>query len=117
IHVSAWRPASKYSVSYNVEAGQDVIDVRSLYDSIKTGVEEFEKTDRNNRIGIRAHPFVLKEIMMDVQRWSRPDPRDARWVYRGPATRLAATADPYIIRIDGENYGRHTSAQLTATLA
>ena len=105
---SAWRPASKYSISYNPEAGQDEIDILSLFDSVKpTQTEEYVRTERDNRVALRAHPFVLREIPQDKRRWSRPDPNDARWMYRGPASRAAATDDPYVIRIDGENYGTH----------
>jgi len=116
VHNTSWNPVDKYSVSYNPEPGQDHIKLLDFYDSIKIGKDEFTKTERNNRITLHSHPFVLKEIMMDKRRWSRPDPRDARWAYRGPVSRANSTDDPYIIRIDGVNYGTHPNVTLTNDL-
>lgn len=118
IKQSAWNVTAKYNVSYNPLSGQDIIKLLDIYDSIKSSPQEFTKTDRNNRISLPSHPFVLREIVNDKRRWSQPDPREARWVYRGPNTRALATDDPYVIRIDGENYGRNpTATVVTAALA
>jgi hypothetical protein len=103
----AWTAVDKYSVSYDVSPSQSTVRVLDMFDSIKTGTREYRGTERNNRLSLPSHPFVLKEITLDTRRWSRPDPRDARWSYRGAVERTDADDDPYVIRMDGENYGTH----------
>lgn len=103
---AAWRPGSIYLLVYRPISTESVFSVLDNYQSIKPIVPEvFTGTGENNRISLKAHPFVLPEVAAENVRWSKPDPFDAGWAYRGINLRTAQDDAPYIVLIDGEWYG------------
>lgn len=116
---SAWVPSAMYTVSYDPFAGQDEVDILSLFDSIKPKEPQvFAGTGENNRVALSAHPFVLTELVRSKQYWTRLDPKDARWNYnfKKSSGARAATDPAYIVRVDGENYGQHPTVELVGNV-
>jgi len=88
---------SIYTVAYDVDSGQDVFDIDSLFNSIAlVRPESFTETDDNGLLQLSFYPYIAWEIINNSEDWVQPDREHAKFNYRvdaGPTT------------IDGIDYG------------
>ena len=102
----AWSPASTYYIVYRPSDDHKFISIQDLFDSIKPPKpDRYYTTGELNRLSLKAHPVVVREMVTDKTYWTQPDPTDALWVYQGPAGRTDEGGRPLVVRVDGENYG------------
>lgn len=88
-------PDKIFTVDYTPVSSQSTIDVDDLLDS-REQIDFFENTDNNGGIQLRYLPHVVYDIVNDLDRWNREDPRDGVW-----------TIDPAgaAVNYDGISYG------------
>lgn len=103
----AWIPNAVYYIAYRPIGTEATVNLTAGRLSLKPDHPEvFDSTKGElNRIDIKAHPFILREIASDKDNWSRPDPFDAIWDYSPPPTRSAVADRPFVALVDGEQYG------------
>ena len=79
VTISGWDPGAIYTITYAVPEASTKVAVDGVLDSTRLiRPEEYDGTDRDNKITIKYYPYVIYEIVRAKRYWT-PREGQARW--------------------------------------